>query len=155
MTKTAGTRVGKLRPLMLGLVLVAVAGCSSIYRNHGYVPSDSELENVVVGVDTRDSVAETLGAPSSSGVLNESGYYYVSTKMRHFGIRQPEVVERQLVAVTFDQRGVVRNIERYGLEDGRTVRLSRRVTESSVSSQTFIRQLLGNLGRINPSALLE
>lgn len=155
MTKTAGTRAGKLRPLMLGLALVAVAGCSSIYRNHGYVPSDADLENVVIGVDTRDSVAETLGAPSSSGVLNDSGYYYVSSKMRHYGIRQPEVVERELVAVTFDGRGVVRNIERYGLEDGRAVQLSRRVTDSSVSGQTFLRQLLGNLGRLNPGALLE
>lgn len=155
MTKTEGTRAGKLRSAVLGLALVAVAGCSSIYRNHGYVPSDLDLENVVVGVDTRDSVAETLGAPSSSGVLNDSGYYYVSSKIRHFGIREPEVVERQLVAITFDSRGVVSNVERYGLEDGQAVNLSRRVTSSSVTGQTFLRQLLGNLGRFNPSSVLE
>lgn len=155
MTKTVGTRAGALRSAMLGLALVAVAGCSSIYRNHGYVPSDEDLADVVVGIDTRDSVAETLGAPSSSGVLNESGYYYVSSRVRHFGIREPEVVERQLVAITFDQRGVVRNVERYGLEDGQAVNLSRRVTETSVKTQTFLRQLLGNLGRFDPSTVLE
>jgi outer membrane protein assembly factor BamE (lipoprotein component of BamABCDE complex) len=119
------------------------------------VPSDADLANVVVGIDTRDSVAETLGAPSSSGVLNESGYYYVASRVRHFGIREPEVVERELVAITFDQRGVVRNVERYGLEDGQAVNLSRRVTETSVKSQTFLRQLLGNLGRFDPSTVLE
>lgn len=155
MIKTVGTRAGTLRSAMLGLALVAVAGCSSIYRNHGYVPTDADLENVVVGIDTRDSVAETLGAPSSSGVLNDSGYYYVSSRVRHFGIREPEVIERELVAITFDQRGVVRNVERYGLEDGQAVNLSRRVTETSVPNQTFLRQLLGNLGRFDPSTVLE
>ena len=40
------------------------AGCSAQYRNHGYVPSEEDLAEVVIGVDTRDSVAETLGAPT-------------------------------------------------------------------------------------------
>jgi len=59
------------------------------------------------------------------------------------------------VAITFDQRGVVRGIERYGLEDGRTIPLQRRVTSSSVEDKTFLRQLLGNLGRFNPGNVLE
>ena len=39
---------------------------------------------------------------------------------------------REIVAITFDDSGVVRNIERFGLEDGNVVALSRRVTDSNV-----------------------
>lgn len=131
--------------------LTAVAACTSIYRDHGYVPTDEELSEVTVGVDTRDSVAETIGVPTASGVLNDGGYYYVTSRFRHYGARQPEVVERQLVAISFTQSGVVENIERYSLQDGRVIALNRRVTDSNVSNKTFLRQLLGNLGNFNPS----
>ena len=132
----------------------ALAGCSAIYRNHGYVPSEEELAEVIPGVDTRDSVAETIGAPSSSGVLNNGGYYYVASQMRHYGARKPQVVSRELVAINFDSAGVVTGVEHYSLEDGRVVPLQRRVTSSSIEDKTFLRQLLGNLGRFNPASVV-
>jgi len=143
------------RAILFGAAVLSVSACTKIYRNHGYVPSESELAAIKVGVDTRDSVTESVGAPSSSGVLNEGGYYYVATRMRHYGPTQPKIVSRELVAISFDQRGVVRNIERYSLADGNVVALERRVTSSGVEDKTFIRQLVGNLGRFNPTAALE
>lgn len=137
------------------LVTLAVAGCASVYRDHGYVPTEDELAKIVVGVDTRDSVAESIGTPGASGVLNDSGYYYVESRFRHYGMREPEVVSRQLVAIRFDQRGVVSGIERYGLEDGRVIPLNPKVTSSNVEDKTFLRQLLGNLGRFNPGAVIQ
>ncbi|MEO9780292.1 MAG: outer membrane protein assembly factor BamE [Sedimentitalea sp.] len=148
----------RIRPALRAAVILtaglAIAGCSAIYRNHGYVPTEEDLAKVTVGVDTRDTVAEAVGVPSVSGVLNESGYYYVSSRLRHYGALEPKVVERQLVAISFSQTGVVQNIERYGLEDGRVITLNRRVTESSVNDQTFLRQLLGNIGNFNPGTAI-
>lgn len=130
------------------------AGCSAQYRNHGYVPSEEELTEVVIGVDTRESVAETLGAPTAGGVLEEGGFYYVRSRVRTFGPRRPQEVSRELVAVTFDNSGTVANVERFGLEDGQVVTLSRRVTDNGLGNISFIRQLLGNLGSFDPNGLL-
>ncbi|MGR3803444.1 outer membrane protein assembly factor BamE [Marinibacterium profundimaris] len=145
------------RPL-LRLALVAGLGlslgaCSAQYRNHGYTPSDAQLSEIVVGVDTRDSVAETVGAPTSAGILAGSDYYYVSSKVRHFGAAAPKEVERKLVAISFDDGGVVRNIETYALEDGRVVPLTRRVTNTGITDKTFLRQLLGNIGNFRPGGV--
>lgn len=145
----------KLKTVLAAGVLVVLAGCATQYRNHGYVPHEDELSNIVVGVDTRDSVAESIGTPSTGGVLNDSGYYYVHSKVQHYAYRAPTVVERQVLAITFDKRGVVRNIERFGLSDGNVVPLSRRVTESSVVDKSFLRQLLGNLGRFTAGDFIE
>lgn len=140
---------------VIGVVLaLSLAGCASVYRDHGYVPTDEELAEVTVGVDTRDTVAEAIGTPGVAGVLNEGGYYYVSSRMRHYGARQPEVVERQLVAISFTQTGIVENVETFSLQDGRVIALNRRVTESSVNNNGFLRQLLGNLGNFNPANAL-
>ncbi|WP_300514801.1 outer membrane protein assembly factor BamE [Aliiroseovarius sp.] len=140
---------------LTGLAIIAVlSACSATYRNHGYAPSEEELSFVVVGVDTRDTVAAAFGKPGTAGLLTEGGWYYVQSRFKSFGPRKPEEIERELLAVSFDEDGVVENIERFGLEDGRVVVLSRRVTDSNIKGVSFIRQLLGSIGRVNAEDLL-
>ncbi len=155
MTRPASFLRNLARTAVVGVLLAGLAACAEQVRKHGYVPTDADLAEIVVGVDTRESVAESIGTPSSAGLLNESGFYYVQSRMRTVGPRRPQVIDRQVVAISFTEAGVVQNVERFGLEDGRMVALSRRVTESSVNSQTFIRQLLGNLGNFNPGQFVD
>jgi len=143
-----------MRALALGLAVLAAA-CSPVFRNHGYVPPQDALDAIVVGVDTRDSIAETLGRPSAAGIMADSGWYYVESRWRHYGARAPQEIDRQVVAVSFDAEGVVTDVERFGLEDGRVVRLSGRLTESAIRQTSFLRQLYSSFGRINPGDLFR
>ena len=130
--------------------LIVMTACSATYKNHGYVPLDEDLQNLVVGVDTRATVDDSVGPPSLSGMLGDGNYYYVRSRVREYGMFRPEVVERQVLAISFNEDNTIANIERFGLEDGNIVPLSRRVTDSSVLSNGFLRQLLGNITNINP-----
>lgn len=134
--------------------IVALSACTPQYRNHGYLPTETDLATISVGVDTRDTVIAAIGAPTVDGVLNDSGFYYVESRFRHFGPLAPQEIERQVLAVSFNESGVLTNIERFGLEDGRVITLSRRVTDDNVRDTTFIRQLLGNIGNFDPTALI-
>jgi outer membrane protein assembly factor BamE (lipoprotein component of BamABCDE complex) len=134
---------------LAGLLLAALIGCAASFTNHGYAPSDAELAEITVGVTTRDGVEEAIGRPSSTGVIGDDGWYYVSSRVRSYTYREPEIIDRQLVAISFNKRGVVENVERYGMEDGRVVVLQRRVTTSNIRPQTFIQQMLSNIGRVN------
>ncbi len=139
--------------LMLALV-ATIAACSPIYRNHGYVPSEEELAQIEVGTDTRETVGQKIGRPTTSGLLNDVGWFYVQSRYKHFGPREPKEVERQVLAVTFNEAGTVENVARYGLEDGKVVQISRRVTETNVKGLSFIQQILGSFGRIQAGDLL-
>ncbi len=141
--------------VMLALCVLVLTACSPIVRNHGYVPSDEDLSLITVGVDTRETVAQSIGAPSAGGVMNGSGFYYVRSRWETRGFSAPDEADRQVVAVTFDEDGVVENIERFGLERGRVIALSRRVTDNSIRNISFIRQLLGNVGRIRADQFVE
>lgn len=141
-----------------GFALVTALGlavaCSPVVRNHGFIPPNDELAQVQIGVDTRETVLETLGPPSTGGVLDGSAIYYVASTFQHRGALAPEETSREVLAVSFGANGTVSNIERFGLEDGRVVALSRRVTETGERDGTFVRQLLGSLGRVDAGDLL-
>ncbi len=137
------------RGLCLALACVAMTACTPIYDRHGYTPDETQLAEIQVGKDTRETVVETIGPPSSSGVLKDSGYFYVSQRIRTFAFQAPEVIEREIVAISFDQRGVVSNVERFGLQDGNVVALSRRVTSTNIEGLNFLQQLFGNVGSLD------
>ena len=140
---------------VLGVLTITLllGACTAQFQNHGYIPPQEELDQIVVGVDTKATVEDSVGVPSSAGVLDSSGFYYVRSRKRSFAFFAPREIEREVLAISFDSAGVVQNIERFGLERGQIVPLSRRVTTSGVTNSTFLRQLLGNIGRFSPGAL--
>ena len=131
-----------------------LASCSTIYKDHGYLPLDTDLKNVVIGKDTRNSVTELLGSPSGSGVLEDGAIFYISTKIKNFLFYEPKVVSRDMIVVSFDDRDLVENIEKFTLEDGRVVALSRRVTSAPVKGPKILSQIFGNLGNADAGTLL-
>lgn len=151
----AGTIIGGGRILRL-FAAMAVAtllvACSATFTNHGFVPPEPELAQVELG-DTREAVAEKIGRPATSGVLRDEAWVYTAYRVRNYAYQSPQVIEREVVAVSFDGSGRVSNVERFGLEAGRVVELSRRVTETSVRDLGFFRQLLRNLGRVDLTEL--
>lgn len=140
---------------LVAIALLAVTACAPTFRNHGYIPPQEELDEIVIGLDTRASVEDVIGTPSSAGVRNQDGFFYVRSRVRTFGPRRPREVERQVVAISFDESDVVQNIERFGLEDGRVVALERRVTDNGIQNLGFLRQLLGNIGNFDPGDFIS
>lgn len=149
-------RVGSgIRRAAILAVLIVLAACTTIYRNHGYIPNAEDLAKVTVGESTQEEVARDVGRPTSTGLLTGGAWYYVGSKFRHYGARVPKEVERQVVVVSFDDKGVVENVENFGLERGEVVVISRRVTRSSVKGLSVIRQLLANVGNFSASQFLD
>ena len=146
---------GGLWRAMVGLTLALTVACTPLYRNHGYVPSEVELASIDVGTDTRETIATKIGRPSASGLLNDVGWYYVQSRYKTVGPRAPVEIDRQVVAITFTEAGIVQDVGRFGLEDGQVVALSRRVTDDGIQGIGFIRQLLGSIGKLDAGQLLN
>lgn len=144
-----------IKRAVIVVCLLALAACTAIYRNHGYIPRDEDLAKVVVGQSTTETVGRDVGRPSSTGLLTGGAWYYVGSRFRHYAGRAPQEVDRQVVAISFDDKGVVKNVERFGLEKGQVVVISRRVTESGVKGVGLVRQLLGNIGNFTAGQFLD
>ena len=103
----------------------ALAACSPVLRAHGYTPSEEDLAVIEVGVATEDNVAAAVGTPAFVSGTGAKGWYYLSSTVQSYAYEHPEVTNRRLVAISFDENGTVTNIERFGLEDGRVIALNR------------------------------
>ncbi|MFZ3582638.1 outer membrane protein assembly factor BamE [Loktanella sp. DJP18] len=145
---------GGLRGLFIGAGLVLAVACTPIVRNYGYIPTDADLSAITVGQDTRDTVTLAVGPPTTTGVLGDDAFFYVQSRFETVGPRAPVEVDRQVLAISFNGAGIVSNIERFTLQDGRVITLSRRVTDDNVRDNTFLRQLLGSVGRVNTQDLV-
>lgn len=146
--------MAKVRTSIGVLALVALSACATLRDSHGYVPDEALLAQVEVGRDTKETVARILGRPGTAGIVDDRGWYYVKSSYERFLWRAPVEVDREVVAVSFAENGQVENLERFGLEDGQVVALTRRVTTSNTRGIGLLRQLFANLGNFG-SGLLE
>lgn len=140
-------RSDRLRRARAGLLIGAclLVACSPTIRVHGYVPTQADLSQIRPGVDTYATVEETIGRPSSSGLLEDRSWYYVQSVVESYTYNPPRVVDRTVLAVEFDANGVVSGLASYGLEDGRIVNLTTRTTETGGRQLGVLEQLFGNL----------
>lgn len=153
-------RLGSVaKRLVSGMAAVVLAGalvaCSSIYRNHGYVPNDDDLAQLEIGKDTQETAGAKVGRPSTSGLLDGNDWYFVQSRYEQRGALAEKEVDRQVVALYFNDSGKLENVEKWGLERGQIVPLSRRVTQSSVRSLGVLRQIFASFGRVTASQLVQ
>ena len=145
--------------LRIGVLLAAItvlsACATKLTDSHGYVPDDELLNELMLGLDTKETTARLLGRPGTEGIVDDFGWYYVKSDYERFLWREPVETDREVVAVSFAADGTVQNVERFGLENGSVVRLSRRVTTSNTRGIGFLRQLFSNLGNFNAGSFLD
>ena len=144
-----------IRTIILMAINVFFLSCSQNIQNHGHIPLKSELKMIKVGFDTKKSVEDLIGRPSTTGVLQNKSWYYVGNTMEHYAWKEVKEIKRVIVAIRFSESGVVENIEQFSLTDGQDIKISSRVTGTIVKDNTFLMQLMGSFGRINVQEMLQ
>jgi len=135
---------GRLSIALLSAALIASA-CSPITRSHGFVPTRGDLDQLILGADTKASVADTLGTPGASGIAEDGAWFYVQNTVETLAFLAPKVVERRVVMLEFDQADILRETAEYGLEDGRVINLQTRVTPTDSRRVSILARILGNV----------
>lgn len=131
------------------LGLLALAACAPTVNQRGNLPEPEKLAEIKPGVTNKDAVSHLLGSPSTVSTFNDKTWYYISRKTEQVSFLSPDLLDQQVVAVAFDDSGVVREIQHLGLGDGRTVDPSTRVTPSAGRELGLFEQLIGNVGRFS------
>ena len=137
------------RPIALVACAIFLGSCTPIIQTRGNVPDPILLEQIEPGELSRDDIANMLGSPSSTAIFGEEIWYYISKQTETIAFFESEIIEQQVVAIAFDNSGMVTSVSTYGLEDARDIEPSERVTPTGGRELTVLEQLFGNLGRFS------
>jgi outer membrane protein assembly factor BamE (lipoprotein component of BamABCDE complex) len=148
-----------MRRLRHGLSVVTaaivLASCAAVEHQRGYVPDQEALQSLVVGTDTKQTVTEKLGNPTVAGTFNSNIWYYISSHDVQTAFFASHPVDRNIVAVEFNNAGQVANIKRYGMADSRAVDYVERETPTMGRNTSILQQIFnavpGNIGQQAPN----
>lgn len=133
--------------LVLGMSIVALAACEAQLDTRGNLPDPEVVLQVQPGIDNRQRVAELLGSPSAVSTFNDKTWYYISKKTSQVAFFDPEVLDQEVLIITFDDGGTVSDMKLLGLEDAHQIVPNPNVTPTSGRELTILQQLMGNVGR--------
>ncbi len=136
-----------IRRIVCAAMIATVSACAPIVATRGNLPDPDKLAEIVPGEASRDDVAILLGSPSSAATFGDEVWYYIASRVETVAFNEHEVVDQQVVAIRFDENGLVAAIETYGMDDARAVEIVDRVTPTSGKEVTILQQLIGNVGR--------
>ncbi|UTW54115.1 outer membrane protein assembly factor BamE [Kordiimonas sp. SCSIO 12610] len=144
------SKIGKMTiVLALG---ISISACSNSRSIRGYV-FDAELADAITaGIDNRQSVESTLGTPTVRGTFSNDVWYYVSTTVKVRPVFWPEAKEHRVLAVGFNESGIVEKIENFDLSDMQVINPVGGKTKTRGTNIGFFQQIFGSLGRFGGQA---
>jgi len=138
-----------LRPFLFVAALATLAGCGFPTNERGNLPKADLLAQIKPGVTDKNSVKALLGTPSSVAAFDGDTWYYISKEERQIAFLKPEVLNQQVYAVHFDDKGIVTEVSHKGLDDAQSMTPNPSATPAPGREFTFLEQLIGNFGKFN------
>lgn len=144
-----------MRILVLTIfILSGITSCTVIEEKHGVSLREASLDSIGASSNKGD-VKRALGSPSTKSTFGQDVWYYISNQTERRIFSENEMLDQQVLALSFGYDDNIENIELYGLKDGRKFDFSERTTPTAGHDLTVIEQLLGNVGRFNAESLAK
>ncbi|HTC18236.1 MAG TPA: outer membrane protein assembly factor BamE [Stellaceae bacterium] len=125
----------------------ALAACSVPVDQRGNLPDEANLSQIKPGETDKATVTRLLGTPSTVAAFDANTWYYVSQKTKTVAFFRTDVLDQQVVAITFNQDGVVKTVDTHGLQDAQAVTPNPNATPSKGREFSTIEMFLGNFGK--------
>jgi outer membrane protein assembly factor BamE (lipoprotein component of BamABCDE complex) len=136
------------------LILCLTVGACSFLQSEPQLRGNrvdaEQLKELVPGTSTRADVTALLGSPTARATFDDNTWLYISLVTRPVIARTQGIINQQVVALNFNEQGVLQGVKRYDKADAVPVTMTAGSTPSPGTEASFLQQLFGNIGRFNP-----
>lgn len=134
------------RALIFAALGLAATACSPVVTQHGYIGA-SDPTPPAPGVDTKETIEARMGTPSTTGVFEDT-WYYISATREEFAYTRPTITNQSIMAIHFNEDGSVANVENFGIDAAREVRVAGGATPTRGRQLTVWEQIFGSLSTV-------
>ena len=133
--------------LAIALSLGGLAACSPIVYHQGFQVVDVRPADIKIGTDTRSTVLQKLGSPTTTSTFDKNVWFYMSQLRSATSYYLPKTIERDVVAISFDPATEqVKSVNTFALQDGRVIAYNTHETPTRGREMTVLEQLIGSIG---------
>ena len=111
------------------------------------------LKELTPGTSTRADATALLGSPTAKATFDDNQWIYIGSMTRPVIGQTQKVLSQDVVLLTFNDQGVLRDVKQLNKNDALPVTMVARATPSPGSEASILQQLLGNVGRFTPGGL--
>jgi outer membrane protein assembly factor BamE (lipoprotein component of BamABCDE complex) len=109
------------------------------------------MKELTPGISTKADVSAIIGSPTARDTFDDNTWLYITEVTQQRIGRVLGEIDQNVVVVNFDDKGVLKSIGKLNKDDGLPVTMIARTTASPGTEASFLQQLLGNIGRFNPT----
>ncbi|MFT6219658.1 MAG: outer membrane protein assembly factor BamE (lipoprotein component of BamABCDE complex) [Myxococcota bacterium] len=130
------------------LFFLIFISCNPIEKR-GYAFELSDYEKLTEEISDKNDVLNFMGYPIFvSEVKDNEIWVYYSEDVKKVLFFRPEILDRQVMAITFDSQNVISKISNYDLDDQSDISFSQKYTEVKSQKKSWWSQIFGNIGQV-------
>tara|TARA_A100001015_G_C14715745_1_gene603914 strand:- start:78 stop:506 length:429 start_codon:yes stop_codon:yes gene_type:complete len=137
------------------IISLIISACAPIEKVSGYVPLESELKKLQIGVSTKAYVVKILGEPLSYRVDASETIFYIQQKVETVAFLKPRIKKREIVGLKFDKSNILSSIETSVDSVSKPFDLEEKIVISEGRQLTFWQQMFGNIGNFSSEQFLN
>jgi outer membrane protein assembly factor BamE (lipoprotein component of BamABCDE complex) len=139
-----------MRPIKLifsAVTVMLLAACNPRIDYRGKLPDLEQVEKIKPGVSTIYDVLGLIGSPTFETEYGPKQWFYVYKKTETTSFFRPDVKEKNMLAITFNEHGLVQKVEDMDPVDSEIDPI-RYKTKTVGEDQPFLQQVFSNFGRV-------
>jgi len=136
--------------LLLSVIinLLTLTSCNQIEKR-GYSFELSDYQLLKEKINNKNDALNFMGYPSfiSESDRKELWVYY-SEDVKKLLFFKPEILDRKIITIAFDNKNVVEKIKSYDLKDQNAISFNQNYTEVASAKKSWWSQIFGNIGQV-------
>ena len=126
-----------------------LSNCSPKVDNRGNVDVNDNIAKITPHESHKQDVMKLLGSPSTKSSFGEDTWYYINARKEAITFFKPKVAEQNVVAIKFNNSGMVTEVDRFSKKDSQKVAIIDKITPTEGHKLGFFEQIFGNFGKFN------
>lgn len=133
--------------LILSLLLPS---CIANIENRGFMFELTDFELVEENITTKERVLEIMGSPTLVSDFDKELWIYYFEKRKSMFFFNPEVIDRKILVIGFDNKNLTNSLKEYALADEKNnFSFDHHFTEVKGKKENLFKELFSNVGKIS------